>query len=414
MRRIGKLSALAVSRAKEPRYYGDGGGLWLQVSGAGTKSWVFRFTLHGRSREMGLGPLHTVSLADAREAAQQCRKLLREGIDPIEDRRDRRATARNEAARAMTFDACAEAYVRAHEAGWRNAKHAAQWRSTLGTYASPVLGELPVQSIDVGIVMKVLEPIWTEKTETASRLRGRIEAVLDWATARGHRRGDNPARWRGHLQNLLPRRSNVQPVKHHAALPYAEMGAFMRELQARDGIGAAALEFVILTATRTSETIGATWDEVDLARGVWTIPADRIKAGREHKVPLSRSATAVVRRMNQGRHSRYIFPGVKRQGPLSNMALLKLLERMGRTDLTVHGFRSTFRDWAAEQTSFAREVPEMSLAHAISDKVEAAYRRGDLFQKRKRLMEEWARFCNTPIAVRAVNVAPLGRKMRSR
>ena len=392
-RQIAKLSALAVSRTKEPGYYGDGGGLWLQVSGGGTKSWAFRFTLNGRSREMGLGALHTVSLADARQAAQRYRYLLHEGIDPIEDRHDRRATARNEAARAMTFDACAETYIKAHEAGWRSTKHAAQWRSTLKTYANHVFGQLPVQSIDVGLVMKVLEPIWTEKTETASRLRGRIEAVLDWATARGYRQGDNPARWRGHLQNLLPRRAKVQPVKHHAALPYAEIGAFMLELRARDGIGAAALEFVILTATRTSETIGATWDEVDLTGAVWTIPAERIKARREHRVPLSRPAMAVVRRMNQGRHSNYVFPGVKRQGPLSNMALAKVLERMGRTDLTVHGFRSTFRDWAAEQTNFAREVAEKSLAHAIGDKVEAAYRRGDLFGKRQRLMEEWAKHC---------------------
>ena len=412
MRQIGKLSALAVSRAKKPRHYGDGGGLWLQVSKAGTKSWVFRFTLNGRSREMGLGPLHTISLSDARGAALQCRKLLHEGNDPIEDRRNKRSTARLEAARAMTFDACAEAYIEAHEAGWRSAKHAAQWRSTLKAYAGPVLGQLPVQDIDVGLVMKVLEPIWTEKTETASRVRGRIESVLDWATVREYRRGENPARWRGHLENLLPRRAKVRRVKHHAALPYAEIAAFMRELRAQDGFAAAALEFVILTATRTSETIGATWDEIDLDAGAWTISAVRIKAGEEHRVPLSRPALAVLRRMRNVRLGAHVFPGGKRGKPLSNMALLKLIERMGRAEITVHGFRSTFRDWAAEQTSFAREVAEKSLAHAISDKVEAAYLRGDLFQKRKRLMEEWARFCESPALPRTGNVTPLRRKLR--
>ena len=407
VRQIGKLSAFTVSRAKEPRYYGDGGGLWLQVTKAGAKSWVFRFTLRDRSREMGLGPLHTVSLADARDAALQCRRLLREGIDPIEDRRDKRAAALLDAARAMTFNSCAEAYIEAHEAGWRSAKHAGQWRATLKTYAGPVLGELAVQSIDVGLVMKVLEPIWVEKTETASRLRGRIEGVLDWATVRGYRRGENPARWRGHLDSLLPSRAKVRRVKHHAALPYAEIGAFMRELRTQNGFAATALEFAILTATRTSETIGATWDEIDLAAGVWTIPATRIKAGSEHRVPLSVPALDILKRMNKTRLGDNVFPGGKHGKPLSNMALLKVKERMGRADLTVHGFRSTFRDWAAEQTNFPREVAEKSLAHAIGDRVEAAYRRGDLFQKRKRLMDEWSRFCDSPAARRASNMTRL-------
>ena len=412
-RQIGKLAALAVSRVKKPGYYGDGGGLWLQVSGAGTKSWIFRFTLHGRAREMGLGPLHTISLADAREAAHYCRKVLLEGIDPIEDRRDKKAAARLDGTKAMTFDACAETYMTAHEAGWRNAKHAGQWRSTLKSYAGPVLGQLPVQGIDVGLVMKVLEPIWTEKTETASRVRGRIEAVLDWATARGYRHGDNPARWRGHLQNLLPRRAKVQRVKHHAALPYTEIGVFMSELRAQNGIAAVALEFLILTATRTSETIGATWDEIDLNRALWTIPADRIKASRKHRVPLCHPAMAIVRRMHECRQNIYVFPGMKRQRPLSNMALLALLKRMERSNLTSHGFRSTFKDWAAEQTNYPREVSEMALAHAVSDKVEAAYRRGDLFTKRQRLMEEWGRYCGSPARLRINNVTPLREKKKS-
>lgn len=412
MRQIGKLSALKVKRLKKPGYYPDGGSLWLQISKFGTKSWVFRFTLGGRSREMGLGSLHTVSLADARKAAEQCRKLRLDGIDPIEHRRAKRAAERLEAASAMPFDACAEAYIGAHEAGWRNAKHAAQWRSTLKTYVSPVFGRLPVQSIDVALVMKALEPIWNTKTETASRVRGRIEAVLDWAAARGYRRGDNPARWRGHLQNLLPRRSKVQRVEHHAALPYTEIGEFIRELRTQDGVAAAALEFLIMTVTRTSETIGATWDEIDLDGGVWKIPADRIKTDKEHRVPLSPATKTILRRMNKARRNRYVFPGVGSDRHLSNMAMLALLKRMKRSNLTVHGFRSTFRDWAAEQTNYPREVAEMALAHAVSDKVEAAYRRGDLFKKRQRLMGEWGRYCGSPVAKRTNNVTPLRQARR--
>lgn len=393
-RNINRLSARTVAALAKPGYHADGGGLYLQVSPAGTKSWIFRFTLDGRAREMGLGGLATVSLAVARTKAQECRALLLDGVDPIEARRERRVAGRAAAARVMSFAACAAAYIEAHRAGWRNAKHADQWRNTLRTYAEPVLGDVPVHAIDTALVMKVLEPIWRTRTETASRLRGRIEAVLDWATVRGLRSGENPARWRGHLDHLLPERAKVQQVVHHPALPYDEMAGFMAALRAQDGIAARGLEFQILTAARTGEVIGARWEEFDEAKRQWTVPAGRMKAGREHRVALSSRALAILGSMRAVAQSEYVFPGQRAGRPLSNMAFLQLLKRMQRNDLTAHGFRSTFRDWAAEQTSYAREVVEMALAHAISDKVEAAYRRGDLFEKRRQLMENWARHCD--------------------
>jgi integrase len=272
----------------------------------------------------------------------------------------------------------------------------------LATYAFPIFGDLPVQAIDLGFVMKVIEPIWATKTETASRLRGRVESILDWAATRGYRKGDNPARWRGHLENLLPKRTKVRRVEHHAALPYAQVGTFIQALREQQGVAALALEFCILTATRTSETIGARWEEIDLDGAVWTVPAGRIKAGKEHKVPLSTPAAAILYKLAAAPAADFVFPGGKAGRPLSNMALLALLRRMGRPDLTVHGFRSAFRDWAAELTNFPREVCEMALAHAIGDKVEAAYRRGDLFAKRRQLMEGWARYCLTPSSQREV------------
>jgi integrase len=390
-----RLSALAVGRAKRLGYYADGGGLYLQVAGGAAKSWIFRFTLRGKAREMGLGSVVDMPLAEARERAGDCRRLLRDGIDPIEQRRVERARAALADAKALTFKACAEAYIASHRTGWKNAKHAEQWTSTLATYAYPVFGALPVQAVDVGLVMKVIEPMWVGKPETAGRLRGRIESVLDWATVRSYRQGDNPARWRGALQSLLPARSKVRKVVHHPALPYSQVGAFMALLRAQDVTAARALEFLVLTATRTSETIGARWDEINLAEAMWIIPGDRIKAGKEHRVPLSAPAIALLKALRQAAHGEFVFPGGKPDRPLSNMAMLALLKRMGRSDLTSHGFRSTFRDWASEQTSYSREVIEMSLAHAIGDKVEAAYRRGDLFAKRQRLMADWARYCGT-------------------
>jgi integrase len=386
---IGKLTTLSVRQQHRRGLFGDGGGLFLQVSERGAKSWIFRFKKDGRLRVMGLGPVHTVSLAEAREAARLCRKARLGGIDPIDARRAGRIEERIEAARAMSFAECAAAYIAAHRAGWRNPKHAAQWPSTLAAYVYPIFGGLPVQAIDTGLVVKAIEPIWTTKPETASRVRGRIESVLDWAAARGHRQGENPARWRGHLENLLPKKSKVRRVEHHAALPYVEISAFMGELRGQEGIAARALAFAILTAARTGEVIGATWAEIDVAARLWTIPAERMKAGKEHRVPLSEAAIAILGQMDQGRDK--VFP-------ISNMAMAMLLRRMGRGDLTVHGFRSSFSDWCAERTAFPSEVREMALAHTVADKVEAAYRRGDLFEKRRALAEAWAKFCDTPAA----------------
>ena len=348
---------------------------------------------------MGLGPCDAVTLADARGRAVEARRLRLAGVDPIEARASARAKARLEAARSITFQDAAERYMEAHKAGWRNAKHTAQWRNTLETYAYPVLAPLPVQGVDVALVLKVLEPIWAAKTETANRVRGRIESVLDWASARGYRLGENPARWRGHLENLLPRRSRVQKVEHHRALPYGEIGAFMASLRRQQGAAAGVLEFLILTACRTGEVIGARWGEINIGEAVWTVPAERGKSGRQHRVPLSPAALAVIQAMQEERATEsddaFVFLGGKRGRPLSDMAIRGLLRRMGRSDFTVHGFRSTFRDWSAERTNYPREVAEMALAHVISDAVEAAYRRGDLFQKRRRLMNEWARFCHS-------------------
>jgi integrase len=395
-RTIGKLTALAVDKAKRRGYYGDGGGLFLQVSTSGSKSWVFRFKDAGRLREMGLGATHTIGLAEAREKARECRRLRLDVIDPIEARKVARSQARLAAATATTFKDCAERYIASHRAGWRSATHAAQWPSTLSRYVYPVFGSLPVQRVDVGLVLKVLEPIWTAKPETANRVRGRIESVLDWATARGYRQGDNPARWRGHLEILLPKKSKMRQVKHHAALPYAEIGDLMVRLKQQKGAAARALEFTILTAARTGEVIGAQWSEINLAERLWTIPAERMKSGKEHRVPLSDAARAILEQMQAMRQDDSIFSGGRAGQSISNMAMAMTLRRMGRGDLTVHGFRSSFRDWTAERTGFPNEVAEMALAHVVSDKVEAAYRRGDLFQKRRQLMDAWARFCAAP------------------
>jgi integrase len=378
--------------------YPDGGGLYLQVTPGNdnhvSKSWIYRFAAeNGKERYMGLGSLDVVSLAEAREKAAECRKLRDQGKDPIEARSALRTSAAAERAKAMTFDQCAERYIAAHRTGWRNLKHASQWQNTLATYVFPIFGRLPVQAVDIGLVTKVLEPIWSTKPETASRVRGRIEAVLDWAGARGFRDADNPARWKGRLDKLLPRPSKVRAVQHHAALPYPEIGAFIRLLRDRPATAARALEFAILTAARTGEVIRAAWSEIDLKAKIWTVPASRMKSGREHRVPLSDAALAVLQQMNSLRENDRVFPGDRRE-TLSDMALLMLLSRMNRSDLTAHGFRSTFRDWAAERTNFPSEVVEMALAHAVSDKVEAAYRRGDLFEKRRKLMEAWASYCD--------------------
>lgn len=374
---------------KEPGKYPDGAGLYLQVAAGGSKSWIFRYRVGPREREMGLGSLLTVSLAEAREAALQARKLRHKGIDPIEARQSADLERRAEAARAMTFDEAVTAYLKTRTGVHENAKHAAQWLSTLKTYASPHLGKVPVNRVDTPMIISALEKIWTTKTETASRVRGRIERVLDWATVSGLRQGENPARWKGHLDMLLPAKSKVAKVEHHTALPFAEVSAFMETLRAQAGHAARALEFTILTAARTSEVIEATWKEVDLEAAVWTVPADRMKAKKEHRVPLCAKAVALLRSISAGGADTPLFEGQRAGRPLSNMAMLKMLERMGRKDLTVHGFRSTFRDWAAESTAYPNEVVEMALAHTVANKVEAAYRRGDLFEKRRALMEDW-------------------------
>ena len=393
---IQRLTALAVSRLSKPGLYADGAGLYLRVGRNGSKSWTFRFMLNGRAREMGFGGLHKVGLADARKKAGDARLLLSEGQDPLTQRHlneKRRAAAEKRAtSRSITFDQCAEAYIGAHEISWKNQKHRQQWRNTLATYVSPVFGSIPVQAVDTDHIVKVIEPIWSKKTETARRLRGRIEVILDWAKVRGFRSGENPARWRGHMSHLLPARTKVRPIKHHAALPYDQLPSFMAELQMVEGTSAAALEFLILTAARTSEVICAHWSEVDLKKRVWVVPSERMKGGREHRIPLSRAAIVALNRIKEPK-GLYLFPGRTPDKPLSNMALLMTLGRMNRGDITAHGFRSTFRDWAAEQTNLPNEVVEMALAHAVASKTEAAYRRSDLFDKRRRLMDEWAEYC---------------------
>ncbi|MDW3687599.1 tyrosine-type recombinase/integrase [Cupriavidus sp. CV2] len=394
-RAINKLSQMKVMKTTKPGLYADGGGLYLQITAAGVKSWLFRYMRAGKARGMGLGPVHTVGLAEARTLALDCRRLLLDDIDPIDSRNAERTAKKVAQANEMTFEQCAIKYIEAHRAGWKNAKHADQWTNTLTTYAYPIFDSLPVSAIDTPLIMKVLEPIWTTKTETASRIRGRIESVLDWATVRGYRAGENPARLKGHLDTLLPKRSRVQKVKHHPALPYAELGAFTKALREEAGIGARALEFLILTATRTNEVIGATWNEVNLDEGIWTIPPERMKMRKEHRVPLSSQAIAIIKEQQATQQGDYIFPGARYGKPLSNMAMLQLLERMERTDITVHGFRSTFRDWAGETTNYPREVCEAALAHGIKDKAEAAYARGDLFVKRAAMMQHWAEFASS-------------------
>jgi integrase len=404
-----RLSALKVAGLRQPGYFADGANLYFRVAPSGAAGWIFRFTVHGRTRDMGLGPFPEISLATARKLADKCRELTKQGLDPIEQRRTERAAQRVAAAKTVTFDECVRQYIEDHEAGWRNAKHRAQWKSTLAAYASPVFGKLPVAAVDGGLVLRALKAIWTSKPETASRVRGRIESVLDWARVHGYRTGENPARWKGNLDHLLPARSKVRRVKHYAALPYADIGAFIEALRARSEGAALALEFTILTAARTGEALGATWDEIEFKNKTWTVPAERMKAGKEHRVPLSDAAIEILERLHKVRAGGIVFAGAKPGRPLSAMAMLMLLRRMGHGNVTAHGFRSTFRDWAAECTSFPREVVEMALAHTIASAVEAAYRRGDLFEKRRKLMDDWARYCAQSIS--GVNVLSLGSRV---
>lgn len=395
-RSVDKLTALAATRQKTPGYHADGGGLYLQVSLTGSKSWIFRYTLAGRAREMGLGSLATFSLAEARYRAREARKLLADCIDPIEARDTAWKTvaeSRRAADRVPTFAQAADRYIEAHESSWKNAKHAYQWHQTLESYAKPIIGELPVDVVDTDAVLRVLGPLWATKTETATRLRGRIERVLDWAKALKYRAGDNPAAWRGNLDKLLANPNKITPHVNYPALPYQHVGAFMVALRALPGRSPLSTEFIILTASRTGEALGARWTEFDLDAGVWTVPAERMKMGKEHRVPLSAAALEVLSKATAFGDSGFVFPGRDAGTQQSNMSCLALLRRMGRHDIVVHGFRSTFRDWAAEQTNYSREVAEAALAHSIADRVEAAYRRGDLFEKRAALMADWADYC---------------------
>ena len=398
-----KITALFVRQVKRPGRYCDGGNLYLQVRRSTSmtlpdsvnKSWAFRYVRHDKQTWMGLGPYPDVSLAEARELATEARKQLLKGVDPLTDKRARQREVRAARSEMLSFAECAEKYIDAQAPGWSNPKHIDQWRNTLKNVAGPVFGHLPVDEIDTALVMRCIEPLWTTKTETASRLRGRIESVLDWATVRGYRGGDNPARWRGHLDKLLPRPSLVARVKHHPALPYTEVGAFMQQLREDPGVASRALEFTILTAARTNEVIQASWSEFDIDLRTWVVPAERMKSKREHRVPLSDVAVAALKAV-KGRSKRYVFPGHKRGSHLSNAAMMQVLKRLEQTGITVHGFRSTFRDWCAESTNYPADVAEMALAHTLRDKTEAAYRRGDLFEKRTRLMADWARYCSKP------------------
>ncbi len=387
-----ELGALAVSRINDPglHFVGVIPGLALNVTPTGARSWVLRARVGGKRRDMGLGSYPAVPLALAREKAREAREVIAKGGDPVGERHAARATAKAAAAAARTFKQCAAAYIEAHEGGWKNAKHAQQWRNTLEQHAYPVLGPLRVSDVGLSHVMRVLEPLWSTTTETAVRLRGRIELVLDWATVRGYREGPNPARWRGHLDKLLPKPTKVSKVEHHAALPVADVAAFMTRLRAAPGMGARALEFVVLTAARSGEVRGATWAEIDLDAALWTVPAARMKAGKEHRVPLSPPAVALLKALPRMASVDLVFPA-PRGGTLSDMTLTAVLRRL-EVPAVPHGFRSTFRDWAAERTHYPGEMAEMALAHTVGDKVEAAYRRGDMLERRAAMMAEWAEF----------------------
>jgi integrase len=386
-RKINRLNARAVATITKYGRHADGGGLYLSISPNGGRRWVFLFRWHGKPTEIGFGSARDVTLARARELASQARAKLAEGINPKDVRR---------ATGGATFGECADRVIEAMRPSWRNRKHAAQWEMTLRNYAAP-LRRLPVDKISTDDVLSVLKPLWSDKPETASRLRGRIERVLDVAKAHGLRSGENPARWRGHLDQLLPKRQRLTRG-HHAAMKYADVPAFVADLQTRQATAALALEFAILTAARSGEVLGARWVEFDLERAVWTIPAVRMKAGREHRVPLSRRALKILKAMHEARDGDFVFPGQMAGKPLSVMALEMVLRRMRIENVTVHGFRSAFRDWAAECTNFTNEVCEAALAHVIENKAEAAYRRGDLFDKRRKLMEAWAVYCAAPKA----------------
>ena len=389
-------SAKSVEAIKEVGYHTCAKGLYLQVSKQGTKSWLFRYTspITKKRREMGLGSLDFVSLAEARQLAVDNKRLVIDGKDPIEERKQSQLQKQLEQARNLTFREVAEACIQSKSHEWKNAKHAQQWKNTLVTYAFPVIGHLAISEITTDLILKILEPIWVTKAETASRVRQRLETIWDYGKARNYVDGENPARLKGHLDKILSKTAKVKRVRHFPALPYNEIGSFVKELRTRSGYSALGLEFLILTAARTGEIIGAKWSEIDLEKAVWTIPSERMKAGVEHRVPLSSRAVEILESITSNRNpGEYIFSGWKRNTGLSNNAFLALLKKMERSDITTHGFRSCFRDWAAEEAyQFSNETIELALAHSITNKVEAAYRRGDQLERRRELMSEWGNF----------------------
>ncbi|EGV19034.1 tyrosine-type recombinase/integrase [Thiocapsa marina] len=393
---MGNLSARTAATAK-PGRHSDGEGLILAVSKTGSRSWYLRYQLNGKRRDMALGNMADVSLAAAREKAAAARALVRAGIDPLDHLMMEEKTV-------PTFTSAAAQYIRSHRHGWKNRKHQRQWCATMKTYARPIIGSKPVDSIGTEDILAVLSPIWTRKTETAKRVQGRMENILDWCAARKYRDASNPARWRGHLDHLLPKPTKVSKVQHHPAMPWPALPSFMMELSSNPSISSSALRFAILTACRTGEVLGAQWSEVDIESAVWTVPADRMKAGREHRVPLTEAALDILRALPRIEGNPYIFPGARAGRPLSNMALLQIMRGMGhgvggaKSAAVPHGFRSSFRDWCGEVSSYPREVAEAALAHVNGDKTEAAYARGDLFTKRRKLMTDWSSFCTRPPA----------------
>ncbi len=387
---MGKLTAKQVDNLREPGIYEDGDGLRLVVDGAGNRRWVFRYQRAGKRRAMGLGAFPAVSLKAARDTAAGHRDTLRQGLDPLDEKRAA-SLVQAESVVPKTFKECAVEYIESHRAGWKNAKHAQQWTNTLVTYAYPKIGAKPVYLVDTAGILSVLTPIWKTRPETAARIRNRLELVLDAAKALGLRDGENPARWRGHLDKLLPPRSKVAPVKHRPAMPFVELPAFFARLGTQRGGAARALQLTILTACRSGEVLRATWDEFDMQARTWAVPAARMKAGKEHRVPLSDEAVAVIE-AQRGQDDKWVFPGRRIGKPLSDMAMLKVMRDAGLGHYVPHGFRSSFRDWAAECTNFPYQVCEMALAHTVASDVEAAYRRGDLFAKRRELMAAWAAY----------------------
>jgi integrase len=401
----GRLTHKEVQHATKRGLYPDGLGLCLQIARNGSKSWIMRYRIGGKRRYLGLGVVRDVPLAQARERAAAARLMLDAGQDPIEVKKGRRVATLLAAAKSMSFSKAAATYIESHRAGWSE-KSTLQWITSIDTYANPILGELPVSEVDTTIVMKVLQPIWNTKAETASRLRGRIEAVLNWAKARGFREGDqNPAAWRGHLEALLPAKSKIAPITHLKALAYTEIGTFMTRLRAISTVDARALEFAILTAARSGETLGARWDEIDLANATWTVPAARMKSKREHRVALSTAAVELLRAL-PAPHDGPVFPGVKPGRSINRTRLLGVLRQIN-PDITVHGFRSAFRDWAGDRTMFTRELAEAALAHVTGDRTEAAYRRGDALEKRRQLMEAWATYCSAPATAEVIELRRL-------